>query len=72
LITSSLTDYEATALQLATGPALLDGLRHRLQSTRDTMPLFDTPRFARNLETAYRQMWQRRQDGLPAESFQLS
>jgi len=72
LITSSLTDYEATALQLATRPALLDGLRHRLQSTRDTMPLFDTPRFARNLETAYRQMWQRRQDGLPAESFQLS
>jgi hypothetical protein len=31
--------------------------------------LFDTPRFTRNLEAAYRTMWMRRQSGHPAESF---
>ena len=30
-----------------------------LMRTRDSMPLFDTERFVRNLELAYHEMWQR-------------
>jgi hypothetical protein len=29
------------------------------------MPLFDTGRFTRNLETAYEMMWERQQANLP-------
>jgi predicted O-linked N-acetylglucosamine transferase (SPINDLY family) len=39
-------------------------LRARLAENRSTCPLFDTARTARNLESAYRQMQQRREAGL--------
>jgi predicted O-linked N-acetylglucosamine transferase (SPINDLY family) len=31
-------------------------LREKLKTSRDTMPLFDTARFTRNLEAAYANM----------------
>ncbi len=58
LITSSLEEYEATALALATDAARLAGLREKLAGNRDTAPLFDTDRFARALEDAYRRIAQ--------------
>ena len=58
LITTSLEAYAAMALRLATEPHRLAALRQRLAQNRSTMPLFDTARFARNLEAAYRQMWE--------------
>jgi len=59
LITHSLDEYEALALTLATDPDRLQAVTSRLTANRDTTPLFDTPRFARNLEGAYRLMWER-------------
>jgi predicted O-linked N-acetylglucosamine transferase (SPINDLY family) len=58
LVTTSLDEYEATALRLARNPDELAGLRARLVANRDTMPLFDTPRYVRHLEEAYRWMWE--------------
>jgi predicted O-linked N-acetylglucosamine transferase (SPINDLY family) len=58
LITYSLGDYEVRALQLATHPQELAALRERLAQNRLSAPLFDTPRFTRHLETAYRMMWE--------------
>jgi protein O-GlcNAc transferase len=58
LITTSLEAYEGLALRLATEPGLLAGLRQKLARNRSTVPLFDTARFTRNLETAYRRMWE--------------
>lgn len=60
LVTSDLPSYERTAVALASDPVRLEALRRRLQEGRDTCPLFDTPRFTRNLEKAY--------DGLLAPS----
>jgi protein O-GlcNAc transferase len=57
LITSSLDEYTELALRLAETPDLLAGLRHRLAQNRSTMPLFDIARYTRDLEAAYRQMW---------------
>ena len=57
LITRSLAEYEALGLRLARAPGELAKLRLRLSRSRDTVPLFDTPRFVRNLETAYEAMW---------------
>jgi protein O-GlcNAc transferase len=57
LITHSLEEYEARAVQLAHNPAELLELRQRLARNRLVTPLFDTPRFVRNLESAYKEMW---------------
>jgi predicted O-linked N-acetylglucosamine transferase (SPINDLY family) len=65
LITTSLEAYEALALRLATEPGLLAGLRQKLVRNRSTVPLFDTARFTRNLETAYRRMWEIWRAGQP-------
>ena len=56
LITTNLADYEAKALHLAHHPDELHALRAKLAAHRLTTPLFDTERFARNLEAAYREM----------------
>jgi protein O-GlcNAc transferase len=69
LVTNSLEDYEALALRLATEPALLAGLRKRLQQNRLTCPLFDTDRFRRHIEAAYETMWEIRQRGESPRSF---
>jgi len=69
LITHTAEEYEALALKLAREPAMLKGLRDRLAHNRRVEPLFDTARFTRNLERAYRTMWERHQRGEPAESF---
>lgn len=57
LIVSTLADYERLALHLARHPDELQALRAKLTAHRTTWPLFDTPRFVRNLERAYRAMW---------------
>ncbi len=56
LITHTLDDYEALALKLATTPALLRDIRLKLAENRLTTPLFDTRRFRRHIESAYRTM----------------
>lgn len=51
-----LEDYEALALRIATSPTELDDLRARLAKGRLDSALFDTVRFTRNIEAAYRAM----------------
>ena len=59
LVTNSLAEYEARALQLAAEPARLAELRRRLADNRARMPLFDLARYTRDLETAFTAMWDR-------------
>ena len=72
LVTTSLEDYEALALRLASNPSLLAELRGRLQRNRSTCSLFDTPRFCRHIEAAYATMWERHQRGQPPEAFAVT
>jgi predicted O-linked N-acetylglucosamine transferase (SPINDLY family) len=65
LVTSTVAEYEEVAVRLATQPALLEDLRHRLAINRLTTPLFDTQAFTRHLETGYVRAWQRHLEGLP-------
>jgi predicted O-linked N-acetylglucosamine transferase (SPINDLY family) len=69
LITHSLEDYEAMALQLAKEPSRLAALKDRLARNRNTHPLFDTKRFARHIEAAFLTMWERYQRGERPEAF---
>ncbi|NJL59307.1 MAG: tetratricopeptide repeat protein [Desulfobacteraceae bacterium] len=57
LITYTHQDYEKLILRLATHPDELLRIRQKLSKNRLTTPLFDTPRFVKNLENAFREMW---------------
>ena len=56
LVTGNFDDCERRVVELATSPDKLQDVRRRLREARDTCPLFDTPRFVRNLESAYEAM----------------
>jgi len=58
LVTHSIDEYEALAIKLANHSNELKGLKQKVTKNRVTEPLFDTPRFTRNLEKAYKQMWE--------------
>lgn len=56
LAADSLENYERLALELATNPGKLREVKARLVQNRASYPLFDTARFTRHIEAAYRQM----------------
>ena len=64
LITNSLKDYEALAIELATNPDKYRAIKDKLTRNLMTAPLFDTPLFTKNLESAYTQMYERHHQGL--------
>lgn len=72
LITHSSKEYEQAAIRLASTPSQLAALHERLTAELPRSPLFDTPRFTRHLETAYRTMWLRHTEGLPPQSFDVT
>jgi protein O-GlcNAc transferase len=72
LIVQTGADYEQLAVQLASEPDELRKLRDKLGSHRTTWPLFDTPRFVRNLERAYRGMWELHASGRPAQAIAVT
>jgi predicted O-linked N-acetylglucosamine transferase (SPINDLY family)/glycosyltransferase involved in cell wall biosynthesis len=69
LVTSSLAEYEALALELATRTERLAALQERLARNRTTAPLFDAGRFTRGLEAAYLHMWETWQSGRAPAAF---
>jgi predicted O-linked N-acetylglucosamine transferase (SPINDLY family) len=56
LITSDLQAYEDKAVALAQAPEELVRLRAALAETKENGALFDTPRFARNLEQRFKEL----------------
>ena len=52
-------EYEQLALGLATNPEKLSAIKDRLSTERDNSVLFDTGQFTKDIETAYRQMYDR-------------
>ena len=65
LVTSTQAEYEERAVQLATDPSRLQGIRKKLADNRLSTALFDTQLFARHIESAYLQMYERYQADLP-------
>ncbi len=64
LIARDLEDYHRLARALILDPARRASLRGKVAAAKTTRPLFDTRRFARNLEAAYRAVWSRHKAGL--------
>jgi predicted O-linked N-acetylglucosamine transferase (SPINDLY family) len=59
LIAGTAEQYEDLAVALASNPGQLAAIRRKLLENRHTMPLFDTPVYTRNLESAYTEVWMR-------------
>ena len=72
LIVHSLEEYKDLAVQLATDPVRLGGVRRKLIINRNIEPLFDTHRLARNMEQAYSRMWQIFQEQSCPRQFEVS
>ena len=71
LIATSQEEYETLAIELALNPQKLSDIKLKLANNRLTNPLFDTPRFAKNLEAAYLQMYERYQADLPPDHISI-
>jgi predicted O-linked N-acetylglucosamine transferase (SPINDLY family) len=71
LVAGDLDGYQALALELASDPSRLSQLRQRLEVTRLTSPLFDTPRFTRGFERALEMMWDIHEAGETARGFEV-
>jgi protein O-GlcNAc transferase len=72
LVTTSLAEYESLARRLASAPAELQRLRERLKENLGSAPLYDTPRYVRNLEAAYEQMWAQHLAGRPPQRIEVA
>lgn len=59
LVTDSLEVYEQKALQLSEDKTMLQSLKQQLLINKEDSPLFDTARFAKELESCYQEVWQR-------------
>ena len=64
LITNTQEQYESLAVELATNPEKLRIIKDKLVNNLSTAPLYDTPLFTRNLESAYLAMYERHQNRL--------
>jgi len=71
LIVNTQEEYESMAVELATNPKRLEEIKQNLTLNRLSTPLFDTTLFTRNIENAYRQMYERYQADLPPDHFGL-
>jgi predicted O-linked N-acetylglucosamine transferase (SPINDLY family) len=71
LITNTQKEYEALAIELAGSPQKLRDVKLKLASNRLTSPLFDTPIFTKNIESAYSKMVERYQADLPPEHISI-
>jgi predicted O-linked N-acetylglucosamine transferase (SPINDLY family) len=69
LVAQDLAGYRRLVLRFAQDRPALGELKAKLARHRTTYPLFDTGRFARHLERAFRMMWRRHASGAPPAPF---
>lgn len=72
LITNSQEQYENLAIELARSSQKLEDIKSRLARNRLTTPLFETPRFTKNLEAAYIKMFERYRANLVPEHITIA
>lgn len=72
LICESESVYRDRAIALADNDDAIASLKAKLAQTRLTAPLFDSKRFVRYLESAYRTMWQNHVHDVTPASFTIS
>ncbi len=71
LAAGTLEEYESLVLQLAANPTRLAEVRTQLTRNQLTDPPFDTDRYRRHIEMAFTIMYERNQNGLPPQTFDV-
>lgn len=71
LIADGFGQYEQKAMELARSPEKLAAIRMKLAEARKDSALFDMRRLCRNLESAYRTMWELHMSGRSPQSFSV-
>jgi predicted O-linked N-acetylglucosamine transferase (SPINDLY family) len=61
LVTVSLNDYEKLAVELALNPQKLQTIKNKLRINIKNTSLFDTSLYTKNLEIAYKKIYERYQ-----------
>jgi predicted O-linked N-acetylglucosamine transferase (SPINDLY family) len=64
LITETQEQYEEIAIELAKDPEKLELIKEKLKRNLPISPLYDTPLYAKQIESAYEEMYDRYQNGL--------
>lgn len=72
LITNTITEYEKRAVDMAKNPVEIASIRSLIESRRTSSPLFNTAKFTRYLELAFREMFMRHQSGLAPDDITIS
>ncbi len=71
LIASTFGEFVALATRLGSDPQALQALKTHLGTQRMQVPLFDTRRFVRNLESAFDEAWRRYCCGMEPDHFAI-
>ena len=71
LITSSDKEYESLAIELGNNPEKIKLIKEKLVSNLSISPLYNTPLFTKNLESAYTKMYHRYKQGLKPDHIYL-
>ncbi len=71
LATTTLAEYEATAIRLARNAAVRADFKVRLTTARASTPLFDRRRYARHMEWAFARMVEMSAAGQPPATFEV-
>ena len=64
MVTSSQEEYELLAIELANNPKKFSIIKEKLVDNLSTAPLYNTDLFARNIESAFKTMFERYHQGL--------
>ncbi len=72
LIVDNIEEYEELAVAIATNPERLRALRDKIEKKKKTAPLFNSTRYTRHLDAAYREMWRLHQAGEGPKPFAVA
>jgi predicted O-linked N-acetylglucosamine transferase (SPINDLY family) len=68
LIVDSQQDYESLAIELSTNPEKYKIIKEKLSNNLSNAPLFNTPMYVENLESAYKTIFERYHLGLSPDN----
>jgi predicted O-linked N-acetylglucosamine transferase (SPINDLY family) len=71
MVVATREDYERLALELARNPARLADVKSRLAHNRTIMPLFDSERFTRHIESGFTLAFDRYRAGLEPDHIEV-
>ena len=71
LITTTEKEYEKLIIELANNSYRLKEIRNKLHKNRFTTPLFDTKLYTKNIELAYRKIYEKHLNKLPVENIEI-